>query len=102
MATKVKICGVTTVEDATMAISEGADAIGLKFYFNSKRYLTISHAKQIFQKMPNEKTLVVGVFVNEDINKIMDLKDDIFDCNLNIMDIFRKYNFNIIINLVFY
>lgn len=73
MATKVKICGLTTVEDAAMAISEGADAIGLNFYANSKRYLEINQAKEIFQKITSEKILVVGVFVNEKVSKIKNI-----------------------------
>ena len=42
MTVRVKICGITRVEDAHAAIAAGADMIGLNFYANSPRYIDIA------------------------------------------------------------
>ena len=69
---RVKICGITSFEDAIATINSGADALGFVFYEKSPRYITPSDAKSIIEKLPPfvEK---VGLFVNEDaktINKL--------------------------------
>jgi phosphoribosylanthranilate isomerase len=63
MSVKVKICGVTTPEDAEAAVRCGADAIGLNFYLKSPRVVTVSRAKEVVRSLgPN--ACAVGVFVN--------------------------------------
>ncbi|MDH3560189.1 MAG: N-(5'-phosphoribosyl)anthranilate isomerase, partial [Gammaproteobacteria bacterium] len=47
MRTRVKICGITRVQDAHSAVDSGADAIGLVFYPDSPRYVTLDRARQI-------------------------------------------------------
>ncbi|MCD6172322.1 MAG: phosphoribosylanthranilate isomerase [Sulfurimonas sp.] len=66
---KCKICGITSYEDAMMAIKAGADALGFVFYEKSPRYVTIPHAKSIIEKLPPfvEK---VALFVNVDADTI--------------------------------
>jgi phosphoribosylanthranilate isomerase len=61
--TRVKICGITRVEDAISAVNAGADAIGLVFYSPSPRCVTIAQAQQIVAAMPPFIS-VVGLFVN--------------------------------------
>ncbi len=61
--TRVKICGITRVEDATSAVNAGADAIGLVFYAQSPRFVSIEQAQAIVAAMPPFIS-VVGLFVN--------------------------------------
>jgi phosphoribosylanthranilate isomerase len=59
----VKICGVTSVADAVLAVQYGADLIGLNFYPPSPRYISLSVAREIRAAIP-EGVWCVGVFVN--------------------------------------
>ena len=61
--TRVKICGITRVEDALSAVDAGADAIGLVFYTQSPRCVSIAQAQAIIAAMPPFVS-VVGLFVN--------------------------------------
>ena len=59
----VKICGVTTRDDAARAAAAGADAIGVNLWPGSKRYVTPQAAHDVLAGVPNG-VLKVGVFVN--------------------------------------
>jgi phosphoribosylanthranilate isomerase len=61
---RVKICGITSARDAAMAVSFGADAIGINFYKGSRRYVPPSEAAPIVAAVRG-KAVPVGVFVNE-------------------------------------
>jgi len=77
LKTKVKICGITCLEDAQAAVAAGADAIGLVFYPPSSRYVTPSVAAQIVAGLGPFVT-TVGLFVNEDealVKEILALTD---------------------------
>jgi phosphoribosylanthranilate isomerase len=61
--TRIKICGITRVEDARAAAACGADAIGLIYYRPSPRYVTPQQARAIAESLPAFVT-PVAVFVN--------------------------------------
>ena len=63
LRTRVKICGITRVEDAVSAVNAGVDAIGLVFYAPSPRYVTVAQAQLIMAAIPPFVS-VVGLFVN--------------------------------------
>jgi phosphoribosylanthranilate isomerase len=63
MQTRVKICGITSVGDALMAVEQGASAIGLVFYAGSPRNVAVEVAKEIAITLPPFVS-VVGLFVN--------------------------------------
>ncbi|WP_227814223.1 phosphoribosylanthranilate isomerase [Nitrogeniibacter aestuarii] len=72
--TRIKICGLTRVEDVQAAVAAGADAIGFVFYSKSPRFVSIEQASALMAHVPPFVT-TVGLFVNadpEDINAALD------------------------------
>lgn len=63
---KVKVCGITNLEDALEAVAAGADALGFNFYRRSPRYVAPEEARRIISELQGAAVLCVGVFVNED------------------------------------
>jgi phosphoribosylanthranilate isomerase len=66
---RVKICGITSVDDARMAADAGADAIGLNFYQGSPRFCPLDEAAAIAAAVP-ASVCKVGVFVNATSHEI--------------------------------
>ena len=74
MAYRTKICGITNIEDARVAVTAGADALGFLLYRKSPRYVDPMIVQQIVAQLP-PFILPVGVFVNEEIKIVRDLMD---------------------------
>jgi phosphoribosylanthranilate isomerase len=72
--TVIKICGLTTFDDALAAAQAGADMLGLNFYKQSPRYITPDDALAICNslraEMGTECPVLVGLFVNEVVGNI--------------------------------
>ncbi|MEW4982383.1 MAG: phosphoribosylanthranilate isomerase [Cycloclasticus sp.] len=74
LRTRVKICGITQVDDALAAIDAGADALGFVFYEGSPRFVDIHSTKLIFEKLPPFINKV-GLFVNANYDYISHVLD---------------------------
>lgn len=76
MRTRVKICGITRVEDMQAAVEQGADAIGLVFYPDSPRYVTAETAALIAASAPPFLT-VTGLFVNASVDTVTKVMESV-------------------------
>lgn len=61
---RIKICGITSLEDAQASVGAGAHALGFNFFRQSPRYIEPIQARRIIEQLPTS-VLSVGVFVNE-------------------------------------
>ena len=71
---RIKICGVTRVEDALMAAEAGADAVGLNFYPGSRRYLPPETVEAVVAALPVDVSKV-GLFVNSPAAEVAEIFD---------------------------
>ncbi|MCB1785164.1 MAG: phosphoribosylanthranilate isomerase [Gammaproteobacteria bacterium] len=76
MRTRVKICGITRVQDALAAVEHGADAIGLVFYEPSPRHVTLPQAAEIVRVLPPFVT-AVALVVDADAEQIARIVDQV-------------------------
>ncbi|UPU34188.1 phosphoribosylanthranilate isomerase [Geomonas paludis] len=81
--TKVKICGITSEDDALMAVDAGADALGFVFFDKSPRFIGAAAAQKIIAKLP-PFIQVVGLFVNADLDVVNSTADC---CGLDIVQL---------------
>lgn len=74
--TKVKICGIKTIDDALAAMDAGADLIGFNFYPKSPRYVDVGICRNIMSVMRKYgRVTCVGVFVNASVGEILATMD---------------------------
>lgn len=68
---RIKVCGLTNLEDARAAQDAGADLLGFIFYPPSPRAITPEKASEVLNCLGQRTALAVGVFVNESIDEIV-------------------------------
>ena len=76
MTVRVKVCGITRLEDAQLACELGTAAVGFVFWGQSPRYVTPSRAREIVAALP-EHVLSVGVFVNPSESEARSIADGV-------------------------
>jgi len=69
MIPKIKICGITNLADAHLAVKNGAWALGFVFYGKSPRFVLPEKVSEIVKSVP-ENILKTGVFVNQSFDEI--------------------------------
>ncbi len=76
---KVKVCGITNLEDAQAAIEAGADLLGLNFYRKSARYIEPAAARSIVAQIRSGARVpqVIGVFVNSSALEIQSIRREV-------------------------
>lgn len=74
MVFRIKICGITNVDDARMVADCGANGIGLNFYPDSQRFVSVARSEEIVAALPAEVTRV-GLFVNATDDEVCRLYD---------------------------
>ena len=72
----VKICGITRPQDAELAVSLGANALGFVFWPHSPRCVNVEAARAMAENMP-VNVLKVGVFVDQPADDVMRIMDDV-------------------------
>jgi phosphoribosylanthranilate isomerase len=80
---KVKICGITNLEDALMAVEAGADALGFVFFRGSPRCISPEQAAAIIRRLP-PFVQTVGLFVNEEPATVNSVADQ---CSLDLVQL---------------
>ena len=76
MATRIKICGITRGHDAVLAAELGAHAVGLMFYEDSPRFVSLDKAREVIKVLPPFVTRV-GVFVNPEEQHVHAILDEL-------------------------
>ncbi len=69
---KVKVCGITRMQDALLAVELGADILGFNFWPGTLRRIDLENARKIFSEVKG-KTEIAGVFVNQPLQDIIEV-----------------------------
>ncbi len=80
---RVKICGITNLEDALVAVKAGADALGFVFFQGSPRFISPEQAAVIVRQLP-PFVQTVGLFVNEETATVNAVADQ---CGLDLVQL---------------
>lgn len=80
---KVKVCGITSIEDALAAVEAGADALGFVFFSKSPRNIFPEQAAAIIRCLP-PFVQIVGLFVNEQLTVVNSIADQ---CGLDVVQL---------------
>jgi phosphoribosylanthranilate isomerase len=80
---RVKICGITNLDDALQAVEAGADALGFVFYDLSPRCVSFETAERIIRKLP-PYVITSGVFVN---NPASFIESAVERCRINVVQL---------------
>jgi phosphoribosylanthranilate isomerase len=92
--TKIKICGIKTVDDALTAIDLGADLIGFNFFPKSARYVEVGHCRGMMSTLRKYRHIVfVGVFVNASVEEIRATMDT---CELSLAQLHGDETFEML------
>jgi phosphoribosylanthranilate isomerase len=78
---KIKICGITSADDAEAAVQAGADVLGLMFFPGSRRYISLETAQDIARRLP-PYIMRAGVFADPDPSEVFAA---IQHCQLNLL-----------------
>jgi phosphoribosylanthranilate isomerase len=70
LAFRIKVCGITSVDDARLAVEAGADALGLNFYAKSPRRIGLEMAREITAALAGRCVVRVGLFVNHTADEV--------------------------------
>ncbi|HCB00898.1 MAG TPA: phosphoribosylanthranilate isomerase, partial [Anaerolineae bacterium] len=93
--TKIKICGIKTLKDATSAIEAGADMLGFNFYPKSPRYIEKNNCAEITSVLKEEYPHIklVGVFVNSSMDEV---KNILQTCSLDLAQLHGDETFEML------
>jgi len=80
---RIKICGITNLEDALVAVEAGADALGFVFFQGSSRHISPEQATEVIRHLP-PFVQTVGLFVNEELATVNVTADR---CGLDIVQL---------------
>jgi len=68
--TRVKICGITRIDDALTSVDHGADTVGFVFHEKSPRYIDPERAHRIIEQLP-PFIQTIGVFADEPVDEVV-------------------------------
>lgn len=85
---RIKICGITHLDDALNACELGAFALGFNFFRNSPRYIDPEQANLIISQLP-PTVLTVGIFINEPLNHLLRLQQQI---GLSLLQVYENFH----------
>lgn len=84
---RTKVCGITSLHDAELAVLGGAWALGFNFYRKSPRYITPGQAAAIIKKLPRH-VLKAGIFIEEGLDEMLEIKQE---TGIDLLQVYRNH-----------